>query len=208
MIIPGPSSDFFARSKPIWSKFFSFFSLTTVFYSILFLLYWILFRDLHCIRNTIHANFMISHLFVGVTWIVTALVQRDESEVSFLQLLWLQWWRRKKFWVEILFFFTLLVLAWRDENFFLLMHCQWKFHSKMFAFSLVFLFSKVFRLECLLYIILIYFNVTTFFWMFIEGLYLYILVLKTFSIERVKKHTYLFIGWGEYYYFHGYYEQR
>ncbi|XP_074598288.1 diuretic hormone receptor-like isoform X2 [Brevipalpus obovatus] len=92
------------------------------------------FKDLHCIRNTIHANFMISHLFVGVTWIVTALIQRDESEV--------------------------------------------------------------FRLECLLYIILIYFNVTTFFWMFIEGLYLYILVLKTFSIERIKKHTYLFIGWG------------
>ena len=39
--------------------------------------------------------------------------------------------------------------------------------------------------------------VTNFFWMFVEGLYLYILVVKTFSIEFVKMYNYYAIGWGE-----------
>lgn len=32
--------------------------------------------------------------------------------------------------------------------------------------------------------------------MFVEGLYLYILVVKTFSIELINIHNYLFIGYG------------
>ena len=32
--------------------------------------------------------------------------------------------------------------------------------------------------------------------MFVEGLYLYILVVKTFSIELINIHNYIFIGYG------------
>ncbi|XP_035219201.1 diuretic hormone receptor-like [Stegodyphus dumicola] len=38
--------------------------------------------------------------------------------------------------------------------------------------------------------------VTNFFWMFVEGLYLYILAVKTFSIEVVRMQVYALIGWG------------
>ncbi|GBL86600.1 Diuretic hormone receptor [Araneus ventricosus] len=38
--------------------------------------------------------------------------------------------------------------------------------------------------------------VTNFFWMFVEGLYLYILAVKTFSIEVVRIQVYALIGWG------------
>ncbi|KAH7961850.1 hypothetical protein HPB52_012707 [Rhipicephalus sanguineus] len=48
---------------------------------------------------------------------------------------------------------------------------------------------------CFLYIVLTYLMGTNFFWMFVEGLYLYILVVKTFSVELVRIHVYAFIGW-------------
>ncbi|XP_058808832.1 uncharacterized protein LOC131674266 isoform X2 [Phymastichus coffea] len=41
-----------------------------------------------------------------------------------------------------------------------------------------------------------YFQLTNFFWMFVEGLYLYLLVVKTFSGDGVKLTTCLLIGWG------------
>lgn len=41
-----------------------------------------------------------------------------------------------------------------------------------------------------------YFMGTNFCWMFVEGLYLYILVVKTFSIELVNLHHYYLIGYG------------
>lgn len=49
---------------------------------------------------------------------------------------------------------------------------------------------------CVLVIFLTYLMITNFFWMFVEGLYLYILVVKTFSIEFVKFWVYALIGWG------------
>ncbi|XP_022258301.1 diuretic hormone receptor-like [Limulus polyphemus] len=36
---------------------------------------------------------------------------------------------------------------------------------------------------------------TNFFWMFVEGLYLFILVVKTFSTKRMKFYVYVIIGW-------------
>ncbi|GIX97174.1 hypothetical protein CDAR_386861 [Caerostris darwini] len=38
---------------------------------------------------------------------------------------------------------------------------------------------------------------TNFFWMFVEGLYLFILVVKTFTVDNVKLYVYTTIGWGE-----------
>lgn len=50
----------------------------------------------------------------------------------------------------------------------------------------------------MLILILHYFHTTTFFWMFVEGLYLYILVVETFNRQNIKTHVYMLIGWGEY----------
>ncbi|GFT58430.1 hypothetical protein TNCV_2119251 [Trichonephila clavipes] len=50
-------------------------------------------------------------------------------------------------------------------------------------------------LTCVLVIFLTYLMVTNFFWMFVEGLYLYILAVKTFSIEVVRIQVYALIGW-------------
>ncbi|KAK8758954.1 hypothetical protein V5799_003414 [Amblyomma americanum] len=47
-----------------------------------------------------------------------------------------------------------------------------------------------------MYVVLTYLMGTNFFWMFVEGLYLFILVVKTFSVELVRVHVYAAIGWG------------
>ncbi|XP_031341072.1 diuretic hormone receptor-like [Photinus pyralis] len=48
----------------------------------------------------------------------------------------------------------------------------------------------------LLTILLHYFHLTNFFWMFVEGLYLHILVVKTFTGDNIKLPVYAIIGWG------------
>lgn len=50
--------------------------------------------------------------------------------------------------------------------------------------------------SCYTAIFMAYFIGTNFLWMFVEGLYLYILVVKTFSIELVNLHKYYAIGYG------------
>ncbi|XP_042895121.1 diuretic hormone receptor isoform X1 [Parasteatoda tepidariorum] len=52
------------------------------------------------------------------------------------------------------------------------------------------------KVACYLVILLTYLMGTNFFWMFVEGLYLYILVVRTFSAETVRIHVYALIGWG------------
>ncbi|KAI1283734.1 Diuretic hormone receptor [Halotydeus destructor] len=90
------------------------------------------FKDLRCVRNTIHTNLVVTYILSDLTWIITATLQSNPA------------------------------------------------------------MSKA---SCYSTIILTYFIGTNFFWMFVEGLYLYILVVKTFSIELVKIQNYLFIGW-------------
>ncbi|KNC24563.1 hypothetical protein FF38_09717 [Lucilia cuprina] len=41
-----------------------------------------------------------------------------------------------------------------------------------------------------------FFTLTNFFWMLVEGLYLYILVVKTFSGDNIRFNVYALIGWG------------
>ncbi|KAI5699209.1 hypothetical protein M8J77_015187 [Diaphorina citri] len=48
----------------------------------------------------------------------------------------------------------------------------------------------------ILYIFLHYCHLTNFFWMFVEGLYLYMLVVETFTRENIKLRVYFLIGWG------------
>ncbi|XP_032691001.1 diuretic hormone receptor-like isoform X2 [Odontomachus brunneus] len=47
-----------------------------------------------------------------------------------------------------------------------------------------------------LFSLLHYFQLTNFFWMFVEGLYLYLLVVKTFTGDNIKLKLCLVIGWG------------
>ncbi|CRL06927.1 CLUMA_CG019597, isoform A [Clunio marinus] len=45
-------------------------------------------------------------------------------------------------------------------------------------------------------ILLHYFVLTNFFWMMVEGLYLYMLVVQTFSGDKIRFNLYAVIGWG------------
>ena len=42
-----------------------------------------------------------------------------------------------------------------------------------------------------------YFLIAAFFWMLVEGIYLYLLVVKVYNIEN-KMHIYHVISWGKY----------
>ncbi|XP_054719240.1 diuretic hormone receptor-like [Uloborus diversus] len=56
--------------------------------------------------------------------------------------------------------------------------------------------STAVKIACFLVIPLTYLMATNFFWMLVEGLYLYMLVVKTFSIENIPFKIYIGIGWG------------
>lgn len=94
----------------------------------------IYFKDLRCLRNTIHTNLMCTYMVADFMWILTSTLQMSvQSDMT----------------------------------------------------------------SCLFLIILLhYFHLTNFFWMFVEGLYLYMLVVKTFTRENLKLHAYVIIGWG------------
>ncbi|XP_018579874.1 diuretic hormone receptor-like, partial [Anoplophora glabripennis] len=92
------------------------------------------FKELRCLRNTIHMNLMWSYMLTYIMWIIVLLLLNVGGNTSVL----------------CVFIVTLL-------------------H---------------------------YFHITTFFWMFVEGLYLYILVVETLTRENFKLRVYVCIGWG------------
>nr|XP_024218615.1 diuretic hormone receptor-like [Halyomorpha halys] len=92
----------------------------------------IYFKEMRCLRNTIHTNLMLTYVLADFMWILSLTVSMHTDSVSCLIL------------------FTLL-------------------H---------------------------YFILTNFFWMFVEGLYLYMLVVETFTRENIGLRAYLAIGWG------------
>ncbi|KAG1711248.1 Diuretic hormone receptor [Nymphon striatum] len=51
------------------------------------------------------------------------------------------------------------------------------------------------KVNCETSALLVYLLQTNFFWMFVEGLYLYLLVARTFSAGKIKFRIYIFIGW-------------
>ncbi|GIY72250.1 diuretic hormone receptor [Caerostris extrusa] len=93
------------------------------------------FKELRCVRNTIHSNLMATYLLIDVTWILTATLQSNPNP------------------------FTA-------------------------------------KIACFLVILLTYLMGTNFFWMLVEGLYLYMQVVKTFSTEDIPMKIYTGIGWG------------
>ncbi|XP_068908581.1 diuretic hormone receptor-like [Tenebrio molitor] len=92
------------------------------------------FKDLRCLRNTIHMNLMCSYILADFMWIFVYSLQTPLQA------------------------------------------------NKAFCIFLI--------------ILLHYFHLTNFFWMFVEGLYLYILVVKTFTGENIKPRIYAVVGWG------------
>ncbi|XP_050043357.1 diuretic hormone receptor-like [Dermacentor andersoni] len=95
----------------------------------------IYYKELRCLRNTIHVNLMVTYFLISITWMTTATLQSVPSPA---------------------------------------------YHKS----------------ACFMYVVLTYLMGTNFFWMFVEGLYLFILVVKTFSVEMVRVHVYAAIGWG------------
>ncbi|KAG5865866.1 hypothetical protein JTB14_004913 [Gonioctena quinquepunctata] len=92
------------------------------------------FKELRCLRNTIHKNLMWSYMLTYCMWISTLILVNYSNNTS--------------------------------------MFC---------VFNVM---------------LLHYFHITTFFWMFVEGLYLYILVVRTLTRESFKLRVYVCIGWG------------
>ncbi|XP_052839503.1 LOW QUALITY PROTEIN: diuretic hormone receptor [Drosophila gunungcola] len=93
------------------------------------------FKDLRCLRNTIHANLFVAYSTSALLWILTLFLQVITTE-----------------------------------------------SSQAGCITLVIMYQ--------------YFYLTNFFWMFVEGLYLYTLVVQTFSSDNISFITYALIGWG------------
>ncbi|XP_043072286.1 diuretic hormone receptor isoform X3 [Drosophila grimshawi] len=93
------------------------------------------FKDLRCLRNTIHANLFLTYITTALLWILTLFLQVITTE-----------------------------------------------SSQAGCITLVIMFQ--------------YFYLTNFFWIFVEGLYLYTLVVQTFSSENISFLIYALIGWG------------
>ncbi|XP_039297102.1 diuretic hormone receptor-like [Nilaparvata lugens] len=92
------------------------------------------FKDLRCLRNTIHTNLMCTYILADFMWILNITLQMSMP-------------------------------------------------ANMTA--------------CFILVVMLhYFHLTNFFWMFVEGLYLYMLVVETFSSKNIKLRAYIFIGWG------------
>ena len=53
-------------------------------------------------------------------------------------------------------------------------------------------------INCILHVLLRYFHLTNFFWMFVEGLYLFLQVQASFSVASLKLRHCVSIGWGKY----------
>ncbi|CAB3374658.1 Hypothetical predicted protein [Cloeon dipterum] len=92
------------------------------------------FKDLRCLRNTIHTNLMLSYILADFMWILTITMQMSlQSEPA----------------------------------------------------------------SCVALVILLHYcQLTNFFWMFVEGLYLHVLVVETFTVENIRLRVYVCIGWG------------
>uniref|UniRef100_A0A336K2T2 Diuretic hormone receptor n=1 Tax=Culicoides sonorensis TaxID=179676 RepID=A0A336K2T2_CULSO len=92
------------------------------------------FKDLRCLRNTIHANLFVTYIMTSFLWILTLSLQ---------------------------------------------------------------MVTHVGSVGCIFLTILFqYFSLTNFCWMLVEGLYLYMLVVETFSGDNLRFGMYAFIGWG------------
>ncbi|XP_055628371.1 diuretic hormone receptor-like isoform X2 [Toxorhynchites rutilus septentrionalis] len=94
------------------------------------------FKDLRCLRNTIHANLFITYILSALLWMVILTLQLSTSSSSGMT-------------------------------------------------------------SCVIFVTLLhYFTLTNFFWMLVEGLYLYMLVVETFSGDNLRFNMYAAIGWG------------
>ncbi|XP_058123003.1 diuretic hormone receptor-like [Anopheles ziemanni] len=92
------------------------------------------FKDLRCLRNTIHVNLFLTYIMSSSLWILLLSLHENVK-------------------LEMIGCLSLMTL----------------FH---------------------------YFNTTNFFWMLVEGLYLYMLVVQTFSGDTLRFRKYAIIGWG------------
>ncbi|XP_046678521.1 diuretic hormone receptor-like [Homalodisca vitripennis] len=129
----GEEGEFVPGVEVTTAIYFMGYTLSLVALSVAVMLF-LYFKDLRCLRNTIHTNLMCSYILADFMWILTLQLQVSGQSNS--------------------------------------------------------LFCAV------LVVLLHYFHLTNFFWMFVEGLYLYILVVETFNRKHIKLRAYIFIGWG------------
>lgn len=128
-------------------------------------------RKLHCTRNFIHMNLFVSFILRAISVFIKdgVLYAQEDSEHCFIHT------------VSTIVHAYTHFLAHLTET-----HCaSWV--------SLPFL-----KLECRAVMIFFHYCVlSNYFWLFIEGLYLFTLLVETFFPERRYFYWYIIIGWGK-----------
>lgn len=125
-------------------------------------------RELRCLRNTIHANLFFTYIMSALFWILLLSVQVSPVPPQSLGSA----------------------------------HCPLLISHFPFTFCL-YLFCLQISVRsglssCIALVTLFhFFTLTNFFWMLVEGLYLYMLVVKTFSGDNIRFNIYASIGWGK-----------
>ncbi|CAL8135016.1 unnamed protein product [Orchesella dallaii] len=100
------------------------------------------FKELRCLRNTIHSHLMVTYVLADALWVLGVVSAGSSDQGS------------------------------KDKE------------------------RHTTHATCITFVLLHYFHLTNFFWMFVEGLYLYVLVVQTFMTESIRLRTYCLIGWG------------
>lgn len=146
-------------------------------------------RKLHCTRNFIHMNLFVSFILRAISVFIKdgVLYAKEDSEHCFIHTVSN---------TSMPTVFSLLMFpgsGWIVQI--VLVSFRFPCSASPLTFSLV-VFS--FKLECRAVMIFFHYCVlSNYFWLFIEGLYLFTLLVETFFPEKRYFYWYIIIGWGE-----------
>ncbi|CAL8135002.1 unnamed protein product [Orchesella dallaii] len=118
----------------------------------------LVFKELRCLRNTIHTHLMITYILADTLWIITS---------------------------------STTITSTGNVG----MGSTGSADNQTIGSSMSGAGQNN-QVPCVTFILLHYFHMTNFFWMFVEGLYLYVLVVLTFVSGNIKLRVYASIGWG------------
>lgn len=133
---------------------------------------WVPHRKLHCTRNFIHMNLFVSFILRAISVFIKdgVLYAEEDSDHCFMHTV-------------------------SSHTCILIPEDYWFPHTHPGVYSS---FNVVLKLECRAVMIFFHYCVlSNYFWLFIEGLYLFTLLVETFFPEKRYFYWYIIIGWGE-----------
>lgn len=147
-------------------------------------------RKLHCTRNFIHMNLFVSFILRAISVFIKdgVLYAKEDSEHCFMHTV-----SSTNTPAHMPTMLSLLMLTgrrWFVQTFTTILTTV--------TFVLVSLSLLTLKLECRAVMIFFHYCVlSNYFWLFIEGLYLFTLLVETFFPEKRYFYWYIIIGWGE-----------